>query len=265
MRDRAHARAGGEVHGRGRRRGPGLPPGSEQRVFEKFFRGAPSGARRRRPRPRDLPRRSSTRTAGAIWAENRDGGGALLPLHAAARGERRPIRRRRGRADAVDARRERGRAPLVLVVEDEPQMRRFLRATLAARTATALRRGRHAARRRSCEAATPQPRRSSCSTSGLPDLDGLEVTRRLREWSASADHRALRARPGARQDRGARRRRRRLPHQALRRGELLARMRVALRHAARARRRRRPGVRASATCASTSARSASSPAARRCT
>ena len=45
---------------------------------------------------------------------------------------------------------------------------------------------------------------------GLPDMDGLEVIRRLREWSSRARHRAVRARPGARQGHGARRGRRRL-------------------------------------------------------
>ena len=58
-----------------------------------------------------------------------------------------------------------------------------------------------------------------------------------------ADHRALGARPGERQDRRARRRRRRLPHQALRVGELLARIRVALRHAAPAASRASPSSR----------------------
>ncbi len=53
--------------------------------------------------------------------------------------------------------------------------------------------------------------------SGSARLDGLEVTRRLREWSSVADHRALRARARAGQGRGARRRRRRLPDEAVRR------------------------------------------------
>jgi two-component system KDP operon response regulator KdpE len=70
--------------------------------------------------------------------------------------------------------------PLLLLVEDEPQMRRFLRVSLAS------------AGFRLIEAATAAEA-SALATShnpdlvlldlGLPDRDGLEVTRRLREWS----------------------------------------------------------------------------------
>ena len=53
---------------------------------------------------------------------------------------------------------------------------------------------------------------------GLPDLDGVEVVRRLREWSAVPIDRPVGARARAGQDRRARRRRGRLPDQAVRRG-----------------------------------------------
>jgi two-component system, OmpR family, KDP operon response regulator KdpE len=121
--------------------------------------------------------------------------------------------------------------PLVLVVEDEPQMRRFLRATLpghgyrlveAETGAQAL-----------LDAGTRAPDLILLDL-GLPDLDGVEVTRRLREWTATPII-VLSAR-GQEGDKV----------QALDAGaddyltkpfgieELLARMRVALRHAARA-------------------------------
>ena len=70
--------------------------------------------------------------------------------------------------------------PLLLVVEDEPQLRRYLRATLAAhgfRMEEALdgASGLHLA-------AAVRPAAVLLDL-GLPDLDGLEVLRRLREWS----------------------------------------------------------------------------------
>jgi two-component system KDP operon response regulator KdpE len=120
--------------------------------------------------------------------------------------------------------------PLVLVVEDEPQVMRFLRATLPAHGY------------RVAEAATGAQALVEASTRGpdlvlldlgLPDLDGVEVTRRIREWSA-VPILVVSAR-GQERDKV----------EALDAGaddyltkpfgseELLARMRVALRHAAR--------------------------------
>jgi two-component system, OmpR family, KDP operon response regulator KdpE len=120
--------------------------------------------------------------------------------------------------------------PLVLVVEDEPQVMRFLRATLPDHGY------------RMVEAATGTQALVEASTRGpdlvlldlgLPDLDGVEVTRRLREWSA-VPILVVSAR-GQERDKV----------EALDAGaddyltkpfgteELLARMRVALRHASR--------------------------------
>jgi two-component system KDP operon response regulator KdpE len=70
--------------------------------------------------------------------------------------------------------------PVVVLIEDEPQIRRFLRTTLgsqgyrlfeAATGADGL-----------VEAASRQPDVVIVDL-GLPDIDGLEVIRRLREWS----------------------------------------------------------------------------------
>ena len=70
--------------------------------------------------------------------------------------------------------------PIVLVVEDEPQMRRFLRASLTphgfrvveAKTAA-----------EALALATAHLPELVLLDLGLPDVDGLEVVRALREWS----------------------------------------------------------------------------------
>jgi two-component system KDP operon response regulator KdpE len=70
--------------------------------------------------------------------------------------------------------------PLVLVVEDEPQMRRFLRASLTS----------HGYRFAEAETAAMAVTLASSlgpdlilMDLGLPDGDGIELTRRLREWT----------------------------------------------------------------------------------
>ena len=121
-------------------------------------------------------------------------------------------------------------APTVLVIEDEPPLRRFLRATLPAHGYRLLEA--ETARDGLTQAAMHQPDLIILDL-GLPDLDGLEVTRRLREWT-TVPILVLSAR-GQETDKVV----------ALDAGaddyltkpfgvqELLARMRVALRHAAR--------------------------------
>jgi two-component system KDP operon response regulator KdpE len=119
---------------------------------------------------------------------------------------------------------------IVLVVEDEPQVMRFLRASLGAHGYRLL------------EAITGEQALVEASTRlpdivlldlGLPDLDGVEVTRRLRKWTTTPII-VLSARGQERDkiealDAGA--------DDYLTKpfavGELLARMRVALRHSER--------------------------------
>ena len=71
-------------------------------------------------------------------------------------------------------------APLILVIEDEVQMLRFLRPALQSHgfRIHEARTGEEALR----EAASRAPDVVLLDL-GLPDLDGIEVTRRLREWS----------------------------------------------------------------------------------
>src|SRR3990172_10675838 len=123
------------------------------------------------------------------------------------------------------------KSPVILVIEDDPQMRRFLRATLVDNGYNYL------------DATTAQEGLRQVGLQhpdliildlGLPDLDGLEVTRRLREWTSTPII-VLSARNQERDkvdalDAGA--------DDYLTKpfgtAELLARMRVALRHAIRA-------------------------------
>jgi two-component system KDP operon response regulator KdpE len=123
-----------------------------------------------------------------------------------------------------------GAGRLVLVVEDEPQVMRFLRASLSAHGY------------RLAEAATGQQALIEAATRtpdlvlldlGLPDVDGVEVGRRIREWSAvpiivlsarGQESDKIKALDAGADDYLTK------PFGV---GELLARMRVALRHASR--------------------------------
>ncbi|HXY53708.1 MAG TPA: response regulator [Nitrospirota bacterium] len=119
---------------------------------------------------------------------------------------------------------------LILLVEDEPQMRRFLRITLQSQGY------------RLVEAATAQEGLMQATTRcpdvvlldlGLPDLDGLEVTKRLREWTQTPiivisareqEMDKVKSLDAGADDYLTK------PFNA---GELLARIRVAMRHASR--------------------------------
>jgi two-component system KDP operon response regulator KdpE len=124
-----------------------------------------------------------------------------------------------------------GARPVVLVIEDEPQIRRFLRTSLdaegfAVEEAASGEEGLAMAANRKAEVVILDL--------GLPDLDGVEVIRRLRAWSAVPvivlSARAQEKDKVAALDAGAD------DYVAKPFGmhELLARLRVALRHAARA-------------------------------
>ncbi len=69
---------------------------------------------------------------------------------------------------------------LVLVVDDEPQMRKFVRLSLASAGYRVLEASTGAEGLQQAAAHTPD---LILLDLGLPDMDGLEVTRRLREWS----------------------------------------------------------------------------------
>jgi two-component system KDP operon response regulator KdpE len=121
-------------------------------------------------------------------------------------------------------------APLLLVVDDDAPVRRFLRAGLASegyRLVEAV-----SGTEGLAQAATRAPDLVLLDL-GLPDLDGFEVVRRLREWSEvpvvvlsarGQDEDKIRALDAGADD---------YVTKPFSMGELLARVRVALRHRAR--------------------------------
>jgi two-component system, OmpR family, KDP operon response regulator KdpE len=72
--------------------------------------------------------------------------------------------------------------PLVLIVEDEPQMVRFLRASLSTHEYRVVESTTGADALAQAAARSPDV---ILLDLGLPDIDGLEVTRRLREWTST--------------------------------------------------------------------------------
>ena len=183
---------------------------------------------------------------GRVWAENAPDGGARFTIAV-------PAEVRAARA-CGRSRHDRQR-PRILLVDDETAIQRavgpLLRARgyeveIAASAAQAL------------QAFAERPPDLIVLDLGLPDLEGTEVCRRVRVDVAGADRRAVGARRRGRQGAGARPRRRRLRHQAVRsRGTAGADPR----RAAAAQTRRRPSRRARsrwATSPSTTTAAASS-------
>jgi len=121
---------------------------------------------------------------------------------------------------------------LILLIEDEPQMRRFLRITLQSQGYRLVESG--TGSDGLLQAASRNPDVVLLDL-GLPDIDGLEVTERLREWTATPiiilsareqEQDKVKALDAGADDYLTK------PFSA---GELMARIRVALRHAMRQR------------------------------
>jgi two-component system KDP operon response regulator KdpE len=121
--------------------------------------------------------------------------------------------------------------PNILVVEDDPEIRQFLRSALGAEGYKVVDSAN--ARRGSIDAATHKPDLAIVDL-GLPDFDGIEVIRGIRKWSPmpilvlsarAREHAKIEAFDAGADDYVTK------PFGV---GELLARIRVALRHRARA-------------------------------
>ena len=215
-------------------RGPGLPGEDSQRIFEKFYRAPASANRSGVGLGLAVCRGIVELHGGRIWAENRVGGGAVfrftLPRQGSPPHCRRWSRQPRSHGSTLvnTPHEDDPQGAKVLLIEDEQEIRRFLRVTLATR------------RYQLIESTTGQAGLLAAAKQrpdvvildlGLPDMDGLEVISKLREWSRVPIV-VLSAR-GQEQDKVL----------ALDAGaddyltkpfgvdELLARMRVALRHA----------------------------------
>ncbi|HEY5241985.1 MAG TPA: response regulator [Polyangiaceae bacterium] len=122
--------------------------------------------------------------------------------------------------------------PLVLVVEDEPQMRKFVRIALEAHDYRVIE---AATAAEAIQQAVSYPPDAVVLDLGLPDMDGMDVTRRLREWSTvpilvisarGQEDSKVKALDGGADDYLTK------PFGA---AELMARLRVALRHASASR------------------------------
>ena len=122
--------------------------------------------------------------------------------------------------------------PTILIVEDEPDIRRFLRTALGAEQYRVVESS--TGRRGSIDAGTHKPDLAIVDL-GLPDVDGIEVIRRIREWSPMPiivlSARVLERAKIEALDSGADD----YVTKPFAIGELLARVRAALRHAVRSR------------------------------
>ena len=171
----AAAHAGAPARARPRRKraasvsvedfGPGLPEGDLERLFEKFRHGGRGGV----GLGLAICRAIVALHGGRIWAERLPGVGTAFRFSLPAG------------SPAGDARRSaRTMNATILVVEDEPDIRRFLRSSLGAEGYRVVESPN--GRRGTLDAGMHKPDLAIVDL-GLPDFDGIEVIRRIREWS----------------------------------------------------------------------------------
>ena len=146
-------------------RGIGIPPEDFERVFNKFYRVQRPEVVAGTGLGLSISKGIIEAHGGTIWAEDRSDGGTIIKMHLPLKGDGRPMTDTGAR---------------VLVVDDERAIRRYLHAALNAQGYTVY------------EAANGQEALNAAVANrpdliildlGLPDIDGVEITRRLREWT----------------------------------------------------------------------------------
>jgi DNA-binding response OmpR family regulator/signal transduction histidine kinase len=146
--------------------GPGLPPELLPRIFDKFPRapGAPAGGS---GLGLAIVKGFVEAQSGRITVENRPGGGAVFTIRVP---QTEPADMSEPTANP---------ATVALVIDDEPQIRRLLRVTLEANGYRVF--DAATGQEGIVQAAQRQPEVILLDL-GLPDLDGVSVLKRLREW-----------------------------------------------------------------------------------
>ena len=175
-------------------RGPGIPPGQLEQVFQPFYRSTAPADHGGSGLGLAIARGFTEANGGTLHVESLPGQGATfvfeLPLASRGRGaraaadERPATRTHRRRAARRRRERERdgaaGRPARVLVVDDEPQILRALKVVLrdAGFEAVAAENASEA-----LDIASLRPPQAAIVDLVLPGEDGVALTRRLREWS----------------------------------------------------------------------------------
>ncbi len=162
--------------------GPGLPPGAETKVFDKFFRGTTATPDGLRGVGLGLAICQGIVQAhdGKISAANRSGGGAEFVISI-------PCQQQSPQAAVVKARRwlkiimspANQRKPSILLIEDDPAIRDFLRSALTSAGYNLEEAWTGSAALESAQCRAPD---LVILDLGLPDMDGQVVLTRLREW-----------------------------------------------------------------------------------